>query len=336
MHHPKFTVSALFGIVLAITAAWQVAESRATEPIATPAPIGESPTDRGPRDADPMEGLEASQSLGHGPVTDEQKLNFIRELARKQALYPNQIAGATPPPGMPVWHSIGPRTSKYSYNDVFIDGVDSGRMRDVLVDPQNADHVYLLTSGGGIWKTENFSAAQPKWTVLTDALLSTSGGAAALGRDANTIYLGIGDPFDVYPTLAGVMVKSSDGGKSWSPFVVLPGATAVRDVKVDTSGPDDVVLVATGCRPVPFHRRRCQLFTQRPGPRQWPVFGMEHRPFQHGVASQHRRSELRLWNSRDRRALSYDQSRCGLVEDCGGRRRIHERRPGDAGRGAPG
>ena len=245
MHHPKFTVSALFGLVLTITAAWQVAEARTTEPIATPAPIGESPTDRGPRDADPMEGLEASQSLGHGPVTDEQKLNFIRELARKQALYPNQIAGATPPPGMPVWHSIGPRTSKYSYNDVFIDGVDSGRMRDVLVDPQNADHVYLLTSGGGIWKTENFSAAQPKWTVLTDALLSTSGGAAALGRDANTIYLGIGDPFDVYPTLAGVMVKSSDGGKSWSPFVVLPGATAVRDVKVDTSGPDDVVLVAT-------------------------------------------------------------------------------------------
>ena len=265
MNHSKMKAAALISSAVAPAPAWQGAEARATEPVATPAPIGESPTDRGPRDADPMEGLKASASLGHGPVTDEQKLNLIRELARKQALYPNQVAGAVPPAGMPAWHSIGPRTSKYSYNDVFIDGVDSGRMRDVLVDPNNSNHVYLLTSGGGIWKTENFSAAQPNWTVLTDALLSTSGGAAALGRDANTIYLGVGDPFDVYPTLAGVMVKSTDGGSSWSPFVVLPGATAVRDVKVDTSGPSRRGAGGDGRRPVPFERWRCHLCTQRRG-----------------------------------------------------------------------
>ena len=244
MYHSKLKTAALFSLVAAIAPAWQAANARAVEPVVRPAPIPESPTER-TREGDPMDRLEAGARLGYTALTDEQKLNFIKELARKQALYPNQIAGATPPAGMPVWRSIGPRTSKSSYNGVFIDGVDSGRMRDILVDPQNSDRVYVLTSGGGLWKTENFSAAQPTWKVMTDSLLSTSGGSAALGRDGNTIYLGVGDPFDVYPTLAGVMVKSTDGGKTWSPFVSLPGATAVRDVKVDTSGPSDVVLVAT-------------------------------------------------------------------------------------------
>ena len=216
----------------------------AVDPTPTPAAVAR-PTVRGPHDGDPAERLEAAGSLGYRAVTDDQKLKLIREIARKQALYPNQAAGAKAPAGIPAWHSIGPRTSKYSFNGVFIDGVDSGRMRNILVDPANANRVYVLTSGGGLWKTENFSAAKPEWKVLTDALISTSGGSAALGRNANTIYLGVGDPFDVYPTLAGVMVKSTDGGRTWSPFVVLPGATAIRDVKVDTSGANDVVLVAT-------------------------------------------------------------------------------------------
>ena len=244
MRIPTSTASAALAFMLTLAPALPASAAHSTEPVATPAPIPESPTKR-TREGDPRDRLEAGASLGYSPMTDAQKQNLIRELARKQALYPNQTAGATPPPGMPVWRNIGPRTSKYSYNGVFIDGVDSGRIRDVLVDPQNEDHVYVLTSGGGIWKTENFSAPQPGWKVLTDGLLSTSGGSAALGRDGNTIYLGLGDPFDVYPTLAGVMVKSTDGGKSWSAFVILPGATAIRDVKVDTSGSEDVVLVGT-------------------------------------------------------------------------------------------
>ena len=246
MLHSVFKRAALVSAVLATALVSVTAGATgAIDPTPTPAPIDQLPSLRAAHEGDPLARLQASASLGYTAVTDDQKRNLIRELARKQALYPNQIAGAIAPEDMPAWHSIGPRTSKYSYNGVFIDGVDSGRMRNILVDPANANHVYALTSGGGLWMTRNFSAAQPTWTVLTDALLSTSGGSAALGRNANTIYLGVGDPFDVYPTLAGVMVKSTDGGKTWSPFVVLPGATAVRDVKVDTSGTNDVVLVAT-------------------------------------------------------------------------------------------
>ncbi len=213
-------------------------------PTPAPAPL-QRPSVAGPHDADPGLRGQAFRNVFGKYVDEAYKSSVLRELARKQALYPDQAAGANAPRGMPVWQSIGPRTAKYQFNGVSIDGVDSGRIRTILSDPRNPDKVYVLTSGGGLWKTNNFSNPQPRWVPLTDALVSTSGGAAALGRDSDTIYVGIGDPFDVLTTVAGVMVKSTDGGRTWGAFVNLPGATSVRDVQVDTSGKVDVVFVAT-------------------------------------------------------------------------------------------
>ena len=156
-------------LVSAALASVGVGATGATDPTPTPAPIDQVPSLRAAHEGDPLARLEASANLGYTAVTDDQKRALIRELARKQALYPNQMAGANAPDGMPSWHSIGPRTSKYSYNGVFIDGVDSGRMRNILVDPADSNHVYALTSGGGLWMTRNFSAAQPTWAVLSNA-----------------------------------------------------------------------------------------------------------------------------------------------------------------------
>jgi photosystem II stability/assembly factor-like uncharacterized protein len=225
-------------------AAHAQARTGVQEPTQVPAPVESFELDE-PHEGDPVERTGALKQLFGQYLTDEYKQNIIRELQRKQALFPNQAAGAKAPAGMKIWQSIGPRTSRSSFNGVFIDGVDSGRMRSILTDPRNPEHVYLLTSGGGLWGTLNFSAPQPLWFPLTDALLSTSGGAASLGRNGFTIYLGIGDPFDSFPTVAGVMVKSVDGGLTWGPMTLLPGATSIRDVKVDTSSGTDVVFVAT-------------------------------------------------------------------------------------------
>lgn len=194
---------------------------------------------------DPRERREAYVTARAPHMTEDYKLNFLRELARQQHLYPNQMAGAQYPDGIPRWRSIGPRTAKFEWNGVYEAGIDSGRIRTILTDPADSDHVYVLTSGGGLWVTSNFSDADPHWHVLTDALLSTSGGSVAFGRDSKTLYLGIGDPFDVSPTIAGVIVKSTDGGRSWAPIVNLPNATQVREIRVDTSQQPDVVLVGT-------------------------------------------------------------------------------------------
>jgi uncharacterized repeat protein (TIGR03803 family) len=145
----------------------------------------------------------------------------------------------------PVWVPIGPTGGNYIQNGNFTAYVeDSGRARAILPSPVDANTVYFLTSGGGLWVTHNFTSNPAAWTPLTDTLPTTGGGSVAFGRSSNVLYLGLGDPFDLINT-AGVMFESSDGGTTWTNSVALTNAMSVRDVKVDTSAAQDIILVAT-------------------------------------------------------------------------------------------
>lgn len=162
------------------------------------------------------------------------------------ARFPAQLAGATAaPPGIPQWRALGPTSAKYESNAVTLKVSNSGRVRRVLQALNDPDTVYVLTAGGGLWKTSTFSQTNPRWVPLTDSQPTTSGGNMAFGRDPHTLYVGLGDPFTFMPILTGGMIKSTDDGKTWSPFVSLVGASTVQDVAVDTSGASDAVLVAT-------------------------------------------------------------------------------------------
>jgi len=145
----------------------------------------------------------------------------------------------------PKWVSIGPAGADFEQNGSFTGHVrDSGRARTVLPHPTNPDIVYFLTSGGGLWRTNNWTSPNTEWDVLTDDLPTTGGGSVAFGKNPNTLYLGLGDFVDVI-LVGGSMTKSKNGGVSWSPVVELGGAISIRDVKVDTSTNKDIVLVAT-------------------------------------------------------------------------------------------
>ena len=49
-----------------------------------------------------------------------------------------------------------------------------GAIQAVAVSPTNADLMYVGTVNGGIWRTNNATAANPTWTPLTDSLPSLS------------------------------------------------------------------------------------------------------------------------------------------------------------------
>lgn len=145
----------------------------------------------------------------------------------------------------PKWVNIGPTGANYEQNGSFTGHVrDSGRARTILPHPTNADVVYVLTSGGGLWRTNNWTSPNTDWTPLTDDLPTTGGGSVAFGRNPNTLYLGVGDPYDQI-VVGGAMVKSRNGGVTWESMIELGNAISVRDVKVDTSTNRDIVLVAT-------------------------------------------------------------------------------------------
>jgi hypothetical protein len=148
-------------------------------------------------------------------------------------------------PQGPQWVNIGPTGAEYEQNGSFTGHVqDSGRARTILPHPTDPDVVYVLTSGGGLWRTNNWTSADIKWKSLTDDLPTTGGGAVSFGRNPSTLYLGLGDPYDQI-LVGGAVVKSRNGGGQWDPMIELGSAVSVRDLKVDTSGRQDVVLVAT-------------------------------------------------------------------------------------------
>lgn len=205
---------------------------------ATPASLGAQ--DSAPDDRD----AQAKNRFG-AYLSESYKQSLLQTLQAQGALYANLLPGGNAPDSVPKWRSLGPTNDKYEWNGVQLNVVDSGRVRTILQSPWDDDTVYVLSSGGGLWVTKNFSDDSPDWRPLTDALQTTSGGSVAFGRTPNVLYLGLGDPFDGFPTLGGVVVTSTDGGRSWKPFVSLTGAFTVSDIKVDTSGPSDIVLAAT-------------------------------------------------------------------------------------------
>jgi hypothetical protein len=145
----------------------------------------------------------------------------------------------------PRWVNIGPTGADFEQNGSFSGHVrDSGRARAILSHPTEADIVYVLTSGGGLWRTNNWTSPNTTWTPISDNLDTTGGGSVSFGRNANTLYLGLGDPYDQI-LAGGAVVKSTNGGNSWGAIQQLGNAVSVREIRVDSNGKLDVVMVGT-------------------------------------------------------------------------------------------
>ena len=179
---------------------------------------------------------------------------IVGEAQKQKQLYGSTLLpGGHAPAGTPAWQSLGPTKTNHIQNGISLNVVNSGRMRSILPNPNNPDSVYLLTSSGGLWKTTSFTKAFPTWTATTDSRFTTSGGAGAFGGNLapghETVYYGMGDPFDGTGWAGCIVDKTTDGGATWASdtnpfFGFLPCAT-IRDLKVDTSTSNDVVFVAS-------------------------------------------------------------------------------------------
>ncbi|MDP1831211.1 MAG: proprotein convertase P-domain-containing protein [Geothrix sp.] len=175
--------------------------------------------------------------------------HLLSEAEKERVKYPS-LFRAPGGPEMPValngtsWTSLGPTTSDFTQNGIVLNKVDSGRLRTILPDTADAtgNTVYVLASGGGLWKTTNFLSNPPTWTPLTDFIGSNISGSVAFGGVTSTLYVGAGDPFDL--GIGGFMVKSTNGGGTWSSSIKLGTASKIYDIKVDAAG-SDIVLAGT-------------------------------------------------------------------------------------------
>ena len=207
---------------------------------------------------DPRARAEA-RALAASGRTPEEQLQLLR-LAHAEAV--KYGLGRAPGPDAPAvsvqgsaWVNLGPNSG--TQLSPLSQGVtDSGRAQKIVPHPSDPNVLYLATSGGGVWKTFNAQAAftttggGPRWASITDQLGSQSIGAFALDPNSpDTLYVGLGDPFDVS---SPGFFHSADGGQTWAGPLALHGsyggsdqiATSTRDIAVDPSR-SGVVLVAT-------------------------------------------------------------------------------------------
>jgi photosystem II stability/assembly factor-like uncharacterized protein len=192
---------------------------------------------------DPTGRREAMLEQYGGEFTPEFLAALTAAANEQTATYGPLGRGGIKAPAGGAWTNVGPYRSAWIQNGGRLTESDTGRVRTFLVHPTNPDIVYVLKSSGGLWKTTNFSHPRPAWRPMSDNILSTSSGAAAFGRDPETIFLGNGDPFD--PGVGGTIYRSTDGGESWGNGIKLGASTVIWDIKVDSSGPTDIVLVGT-------------------------------------------------------------------------------------------
>jgi len=196
----------------------------------------------GPEKDDPLSRMRA-EFESRGRITAPAIQRQVREAKRQRDDNPGRFAEDREEPNVPNWKSLGPTSDDFIQNAVTLNQIDSGRLRTILPHPTDPDTVYVLSAGGGLWKTTNFRSPNHKWRPLTDSIGTTSGGSVAFGSNPNTLYLGTGDPFDAP---GGFMVRSTDNGETWSDPFSLPDATRVLEVKVDPiSRNRDVVLAGT-------------------------------------------------------------------------------------------
>lgn len=97
------------------------------------------------------------ESRGGNPLF---RLHALKEASRERAQFAHLMPTATSTANansataassaVPHWVNIGPTKNDYIQNGVTLHVTDSGRMRSILVNPENPDVVYLLTSSGGL------------------------------------------------------------------------------------------------------------------------------------------------------------------------------------------
>ncbi len=111
------------------------------------------------------------------------------------------------------------------------DGLVTGRISSIALDPSDSsgNTVYLGTTGGGVWKSQNAAASAAsgvQFTPLTDglaALASSTGAGVSVGAvsvqpgGTGILLAGLGDPNDALDSYYGAgLLRSTDNGKTWS------------------------------------------------------------------------------------------------------------------------
>ena len=120
----------------------------------------------------------------------------------------------------------------------------SGRISDIVVNPEKKSQWYIAVASGGVWKTDN---AGITFNPLFDAQASFSIGCLAMDpNNTNVIWVGTGENNNQRSVAYGDgLYKSEDGGKSWA-NMGLKNSEHIGKIAIDPTNSNIVYAAAYG------------------------------------------------------------------------------------------
>jgi len=155
---------------------------------------------------------------------------------------------AAPSAHAQTWEILGPGPS----NNGQVEGIANrevvGAVNAIATHPTNAAILYVGAVNGGIWRTDNATAASPNWTRQTDALESLSIGALEFDPNdatSQTLVAGIArtSSLSSFGGANSGMLRTTDGGTNWT--VLSGGGTLVGRQVIGVAGRGAILLAAT-------------------------------------------------------------------------------------------
>ncbi len=118
------------------------------------------------------------------------------------------------------------------------------RVNTIAVHPSNEQIIFAGYSGGGVFRTMNGGAS---WKPIFDNQLFLAIGDIVFDpQDANTIYVGTGDPnVSGFPFLGDGVYKSSDLGQTWK-YIGLEELRIISKIIIDPTDSKTIYVAAMG------------------------------------------------------------------------------------------
>lgn len=144
-------------------------------------------------------------------------------------LPPDLLEG--PPASSARWQYFGPNSYPYG-----------GRVSGLAYAPSNSAVRYLATAGGGVWRSRDSGAT---WTATTDSLPQLETSSIAVDpTNPDIVYVGTGNFDDKLVRYSLGILKTTNGGSTWTRLLPEAGDTAVSAIVIDPANPRIITATA--------------------------------------------------------------------------------------------